>query len=148
MPLPHLVDEQHRLHGIPVVRVVRRELVIPLHLAGLRVQRDHARRVEVVADAFFAGDIRDTDCRWPSRSDRAADRTEPGIHVAPHPCSSACPIQVSDPFSPRFGIEYQRQTRSPVDARYASRNPRAPSSPPATPTTSRSPTGSGGDVEL
>src|SRR5438128_11825229 len=73
---------------------------------------------------------------------------EPGIHVAPQPCSSACPTHVSDPGSPRLGIEYHRHTRSPVDARYASRNPRAPSSPPATPSTSRSPTGRGGDVVL
>ena len=55
---PHLVDEQHRLHGIPVVRVVGCELVIPLHLAGLGRERDDARRVEVVADALFTSDIR------------------------------------------------------------------------------------------
>ena len=38
------VDQHRRLRGIPVVRVVRRRLVVPLHLAGVDVDRDDARR--------------------------------------------------------------------------------------------------------
>ena len=45
------VDENRRLRRIPVVRVVRRGLVVPRHLAGIDVHREQRRREQVVAFA-------------------------------------------------------------------------------------------------
>src|SRR5581483_1345592 len=48
------VDKDGRFGGIPIVEVVRGELVIPLELAGGGVERDDGGGVEVVAFAFVA----------------------------------------------------------------------------------------------
>ena len=60
--LAHAVDRrlgQHRhLRGIPVVGVVRGELVVPLEHAGVGVERDHRVGVEVVALAVLAVEVR------------------------------------------------------------------------------------------
>src|SRR5258708_5425346 len=45
----------------------------------------------------------------------------------------ALPPQVSDSGSPGAGRVQNRHTRSPVEALYAARNPRTPSSPPEMP---------------
>ena len=50
---------QHRnLRGVPIEFVVRRELVVPLQLAGIGVERDHRGTVQVVAQARIAVPIR------------------------------------------------------------------------------------------
>ena len=58
----HAVDGhvgQHRhLRRVPVVHVVRRELVVPLEHAGVGVERDDRVGVEVVALAVVAVEIR------------------------------------------------------------------------------------------
>src|SRR5262249_40410409 len=44
--------KQHRnLRGVPIMRVVGRELVIPLELAGIGIEGEHGARVEVVTGA-------------------------------------------------------------------------------------------------
>ena len=48
------VDEHRRLGRVPVVQVVRRELEVPLQLAGVRIEREDRVRVEVVALALVA----------------------------------------------------------------------------------------------
>ena len=59
--LAHAVDRrlgQHRhLRRVPVVHVVRRELVVPLERAGVGVERDDRVGVEVVAVAIVAVEI-------------------------------------------------------------------------------------------
>ena len=37
LPVDDAVDEHRRLRGVPVVRVVRRHLVVPRQLAGVRI---------------------------------------------------------------------------------------------------------------
>ena len=103
LAFPHLVGQHHRLHGVPVVGIVRRELVIPLQLAGLGFKRDDARRVEVVAQPFFAGEV------GTGIADGPVDQIELGIVRAWHPCRAASVLErLADPgfrpFSPRFGI--------------------------------------------
>jgi hypothetical protein len=43
--------EHRHLRGVVVELVVRRELVVPLQLAGVGVERDDAVAIEVVAEA-------------------------------------------------------------------------------------------------
>ena len=48
----NLASDQHRrFGGVPIVRVVRRELEIPLQLSRLRIERQDAARVKIVARA-------------------------------------------------------------------------------------------------
>ena len=92
LPPPHVVHEQHRLHGVPVVRVVRRELVVPLQLARLRAQRDDARCVEVVTEALFAREVRTR------IADRPVDEIELRIVRAGHPGGAAAVLErLADP---------------------------------------------------
>ena len=46
------VHQDHWFGRIPVVQIMRRELVIPFQFAGLDVQRDHAIGIEVGAAAL------------------------------------------------------------------------------------------------
>src|SRR5205085_1356420 len=52
------VDEHRDLVGVPVVDVVRRELEVPAGLAGVDVDGDERRRVEVVPLARVAVPVR------------------------------------------------------------------------------------------
>ena len=95
------------------MHVVRRELVIPFQLAGLRIQRHDRIGVEVVALAIVAVVIRT------GIADRPVHRVElrivgAGIHVAPHGMLERLPFQVSDPGSPGLGTVQNRQTSLPV----------------------------------
>src|SRR5262245_24535779 len=73
---------------------------------------------------------------------------EPVSHIGLPPSFQLSPFHVSLPNSPGPGTEYQRHNRRPVAASYASRNPRAPNSPPVMPTRTLSFTTSGGLVML
>src|SRR5205823_12035489 len=42
------IDQDRRLRRVPVVRIVRRRLVVPRHLAGIHVDSYERARVEVV----------------------------------------------------------------------------------------------------
>ena len=83
------IAEQHRLarralplmsastgtcDGVVVELVVRRELEVPLQLAGVRVERDDRVAVQVVAGTRRRRSSRDPGCRCPSRSDSDRDR--------------------------------------------------------------------------
>src|SRR5213080_2702211 len=55
MTLRGLHIRKHRnLRGVVVELVVRRELIVPLQLAGIGVESDHGAAVEIVAIAFVA----------------------------------------------------------------------------------------------
>ena len=54
LALPLDVGEHRHLRGVVVELVVRRELVVPLQLAGVDVERDDAVAIEVVAPARAA----------------------------------------------------------------------------------------------
>src|SRR5690348_4342051 len=51
---PGSIDKNERLGGIPIVKVVRRELVVPLQLAGLGIERDNAIGIKIVSFALGA----------------------------------------------------------------------------------------------
>ena len=78
----HAVDEDRRLRRVPVVRVVRRRLVVPRHLAGIDVDRDERAREEVVALAARRPCSRASDCRCrrcrASSPDRRRRESRPG----------------------------------------------------------------------
>ena len=57
-PIDDAVDEHRRLRRVPVVRVVRRHLVAPRHLPGVRVERHDRAGPQVVACAALAGEHR------------------------------------------------------------------------------------------
>ena len=59
----HAVDQDRRLRRVPVVRVVRRGLVVPGHLAGVDVERDQRAGEEVVAQASLRRCSRASGCR-------------------------------------------------------------------------------------
>src|SRR2546421_7006870 len=54
LALPVRVYQNRRFRGVPVPEIVRSELVIPLELAGLAVQRQKAIGVEIVSDAMVS----------------------------------------------------------------------------------------------
>ena len=105
------IDGHDRLHRVPVVEIVRRELVVPSPHAGLGVESDDRVRPEVVAlplGAVVVGTrvpgcpqqqmvgrvvpirsatLRRTDARWPCRA------TSPNpARLAPAPSRSARPL--------------------------------------------------------
>ena len=53
-PTEGRVDQHRRLSGVPIVKIVRSELVMPLQFSGRRVQGEDRRRVEIVAFPFGA----------------------------------------------------------------------------------------------
>jgi hypothetical protein len=60
--LPHLaanlrVDQHRPALCIPVVRVMRRELEVPLHFAGIEVQRNEGAGIKIVAFASGPSEI-------------------------------------------------------------------------------------------
>ena len=57
LAVPHAVDQDEVFGGIPVARIVRRELIVPFELAGIGVDGKDGTGVEVVAHAHFAVDI-------------------------------------------------------------------------------------------
>ena len=57
------VHQHQRLSRVPVVKVVRGELEMPAQLSGLRIERDDAIRVEIVASALARRRYRERDCR-------------------------------------------------------------------------------------
>ena len=81
---PHPIDEHHVLGRIPVVPVVRRELVVPLALAGVGIERDDGIGEEVVAISAHGaiGHRRRI-------ADRPVERVELGIVGARQPRSAA-----------------------------------------------------------
>ena len=59
------VDQDVGFGGVAIVQVVRRELVVPLEVAGLGIEREDAVGVEVVAGTVAVVASRARDCRWP-----------------------------------------------------------------------------------
>ena len=52
------IHQHGRFGGIPIVQIVRRELVVPLQLAGRGIERQHGIGIQIVALALVAVEIR------------------------------------------------------------------------------------------
>src|SRR2546430_2339395 len=52
------VEENGRLHGVPIVNIVRRRLEMPDEFAGVGIERDDGAGVEIVAGTAFTGEDR------------------------------------------------------------------------------------------
>ena len=120
---PVHVREHRHLGRIVVHLVVRSELVIPLELPGIRVQRDHAIAVQIVAEPVRpsqsgAGFPVPQYVRFDSGS------YAPVFHTAAPPRLPRIAAQVSFPGSPGSGIVWKRQTSVPVFASNAAMIPR------------------------
>ncbi len=76
---PRDVGEYRDLDGIVIVFVVRRELIMPLELAGIGIQRNHRAGVEVVAGPLSAVVIRT------NVADSPIDQVKAGIERARDP---------------------------------------------------------------
>ena len=137
------VGEHRNLVRVPVVRVVRRELEVPLQRAGVGVERDERARVEVVALAIVAVEIGVRIAGAPVDEVAARDRRSRSATSARRRVPTTSAGQVSLPGSPGAGTVQKRHARLPVLASYASRNPRIANSPPAMPTMTLSLTMSG-----
>ena len=89
LAVDHAVDQDRRLRRIPVVRVVRRGLEVPRHLAGVDVDGDERAREQVVALAAGA--------RVARRRIAGAEDVEPGLRIVrtrnPH-LSAAVPRRI------------------------------------------------------
>src|SRR4026207_926453 len=57
-PAPHSSTARGRLRRVPVVHIVRGELVVPAELAGVSIERDERSGVQVVAQAALAVIVR------------------------------------------------------------------------------------------
>ena len=77
------LDEQKRLIRVPVMCVVRCELVIPFHHTGFRIQSDHAVRIEIVALAIRAVEV------GAGIADAPVEKVELRIVGAAHPRGAA-----------------------------------------------------------
>ena len=101
---PDAIDEHHVLYRIPVVAVIRRELIVPFQLAGVGVESDHRVAEQVVhLPARLAIELRR------GVADRPIHEVEVGIEAAgqpgrPPPVFQLSPFHVSLPNSPGPGI--------------------------------------------
>ena len=104
LPAPHAIDQHHVLARIPVVAVVRRELVVPLALAGVGIERDDRVAEQIVELAARRPiDLRRRDCRRSSTPVFSSGSYEPVSHVGPPPIFQLSPFHVSLPNSPGPG---------------------------------------------
>jgi len=58
LPVKFRVHHNEGRVRVPIVRVVRGELVIPFHITGCRIERQHAIRKQVIAAALAIVRIR------------------------------------------------------------------------------------------
>ena len=86
--LPFDVEiDQHRIgHGVPIVRVMWRELEMPLELARVGIDRHQAARVQIVAGAHVAIHARPGVARAP------IDQVQIGIVGSGDPCGPAAAL--------------------------------------------------------
>ena len=106
------IDEHRRLRRIPVVRVVRRRLVVPLHLAGVDVDRDQRTREEVVA---FAARLRGVGRRRVAGAGDVQMRL--GIVRSGHPhLRAAVPggVEVLPRLQPRIAFVHRHRVQLPL----------------------------------
>ena len=124
-PLPFRVHQHQWLFRVPVPDVVRSELVIPFELAGLRIERQDARRSKDCRPPLVAVVIRAGIAGRPVEQCPSSGSYVPVSQVCRLVCSMSFPFQVSEPGSPGSGTVQKRQTSLPVACRRRRRN-RAP----------------------
>src|SRR4030095_7780645 len=90
--------EERRLRGVPVVEVVRRELVVPFQRASVGIQRQDRVRVEVVAFPLVAVVVGARVAGWPVE--------QPGFRIVgarePGPRATVFERLASPRFGPRL----------------------------------------------
>ncbi len=98
------VDEHRNLDCIPVVHIVRRELEIPLQLAGIGIERNHAFGIEVVTFPYFAIEI------GRGIADSPVNKIQFRVVAAGQPCVAAAGLpRVSGPcFASRLARLWDR----------------------------------------
>ncbi len=90
------VEEHERLVRIPVVHVFGRELEVPLHLAGRRIEREHRIGIEVVAGTVVGIPVRRRIAGGP------VEKIELGIERAGQPRRAAAGLPAVA-LAPRLG---------------------------------------------
>ncbi len=107
--IPLRIDENRNLHRVVVMRIVRRELEIPLQSAGFRVERDDGIGIKIVALPLSVVEVR------AGIADSPVRQVELGIVGPgdPHGCSPvrpgiSAPAFVSWLAGPRNRIEFPR----------------------------------------
>ena len=106
---PRDIGQHGNLHGIPVELVVRRELVVPLQLAGVGVERDDRTAVEVVAGAASRRCSRGPGFPTPQNVRFVSGSYEPVTQIDAPPClPSFAPGLVSRFARQRHGVESPR----------------------------------------
>src|SRR5207253_585298 len=73
------VRQDGRVSGIPIMRVMRRELIIPAQFAGIRIEREKTIRIEIVSLATAA------EIQWRRIAGSPVDQIEVGIVAAGYP---------------------------------------------------------------
>src|SRR5258708_25255052 len=58
LSLPICIHQHGSLYGVPIPNIVRRVLEVPFELAGLGVEGDVARGIEIVTEALIAIEVR------------------------------------------------------------------------------------------
>ena len=144
--LPLDVGQHRHLRRVVVELVVRRELVVPLQLAGVGVERDDAVAVQVVAERGCGRPSRAPDCRCRSTRGSSRDRRRRRSTRRRRRSSTSRPPTCRCP-ARRDRESCRSATASlPVFASNAAMKPRIGPSPPPVPTITLSFTISGACV--
>ena len=96
LPLEHRIDEHRWLLRVPIPQIVRRELIVPAQLSGLRVEREDGIRVQVVALPLAAVGVRIRISRRPEQ------RVGLGVVGPGQPRRAAALFEIDAPL-PRIG---------------------------------------------
>jgi hypothetical protein len=110
------IHHHRRLRRIPIVQIVRGELVIPLQRPRLRIQRHHRIRIQVIALPLRPVEVRTPIPRRPEQQvrhrivcPRQPRRRAPVLERPPFPCllesgSTTLPGRLSQPKSSETGL--------------------------------------------
>src|SRR5262249_33631532 len=91
------IKKHRRLDGVPIMNVMRRNLEIPHEFSRVRIQRNDAARVEIVARSRFAGQDR------VGISNSPIKKIQRWVVGASHPSHSATEEDRIGVFRPSFG---------------------------------------------
>src|SRR5882724_3402312 len=94
------VEKNGRLHGIPIVNVVRRRLEMPDEFAGVGIERDDGAGVKIVAGAAFTCED------GIGISSAPVEKIQIGIVGAGHPSHAAAVSYGVGIFRPSFGAGF------------------------------------------
>src|SRR5882724_12260334 len=94
------VEKNGRLHGVPIVNVMRRRLEMPDEFAGVGIERDDGAGVKIVAGAAFTGED------GIGISSAPVEKIQIGIVGAGHPRHAAAVSYGVGIFRPSFGARF------------------------------------------